>query len=271
MLQQGYKTSIACVPVADRDAMKSGCWTMALCAYYLVVPCFELVRLTSARKIDSQDLLIGDWNTTLRCTRSWFEAELFPPRILVSSGSPSAKLKEQIRRWEWPRKFQCKLSLYPNGTFGLEPSIEATVSDDTKPQQLLPVHGRWTLDPNPYCVTDRFYDQVVLDLYPRAQKKVVGGREEVLQTVSMQIQCRLSGHFSAGKLRCLRDRSPFYARGKLSHGVLVLDRHTQDEGDRRRGKRRPRIAASFTAKRHIPSKQALESYSDVEGRDEFGY
>lgn len=254
------------------ETMKSVCWTMALFAY-LVVAFSRLFRLTSARKIDSQDLLIGDWNTTLRCSRAWYKAELFPPRVIVSDdGAPSAKLKEQSRRWEWPRKFQCKLSLYPNGTFGLEPSApDATVSDDTKPQQLLPVRGRWTLDPNPYCVTDRFYDQVVLDLYPRAQKKVVGGREEVLQTVSMQIQCRLSGHFSAGKLRCLRDCSPFYARGKLSHGVLVLDRHTRDEDDRRRGKRRPRIAASFTAKRQIPSKQALESYSDVEERDEFGY
>ena len=220
---------------------------------------FGLFCYTNARKIDSQDLLIGEWDARIRCPESSFATELFPPRRTVSAKT----VQRKQRKWERPRSFHCRLLLYPNGTFGLEPTGSGWMAANEK-SQILAVRGRWTLDRNPYCVTDRFYDQVVLKSYPRVQKKVVDGREEVLQTVKMQIQCRLSGHFSPGRLPFFRNRKhPCYARGKLSHAVLVLDRQMAKE-DYHMKRRRPKVGASFAARRQIPSMKALERYWEAE-------
>jgi len=212
-----------------------------------------------AGKIDAYDLLIGDWNATIRCSRSVFTSELFPPRVAASDSILQAR-----KGWDLPRNFECRLSLYPNGTFGLEPrssgKLVETGATDVTP---LSVHGRWTLDPNPYCVTDRFYDQVCLRSYPRVKKKRMDGREEQEQVVKenvFRIQCRLSGHFSRGKLPLFRSTSkPFYARGKLSHGVFIISDDNQQESHRGRTRARPKVAASFAARRQIRSRSDLES------------
>lgn len=206
----------------------------------------------NAGKIDSHDLLIGDWDTTLRCSNSRF-GEVFPPRV-------SAVLsKEEQRRWGTPRNFHCRLSLHPNGTFGLEPSGTAT-------SQLLSVHGRWTLETNPYCVTDRFYDDLILDSYPRVQKKREGDEETVVRKLRLNFKCRLSGHFTGDRLR-FQDRDHF-ARGKMSHGVLILQR--DDDESKKPWWYRPRIAGSFSARRLIPSRSALASQLG-DDMEVFGY
>lgn len=218
---------------------------------------------TESGKIDSHDLLVGNWNMTIRCSKAWFESELFPPCASRDAVPPVRKL------WWGQRDFQCNLSLFPNGTFGLQPQ-----DDESTTQNCLPLHGRWALDPNPYCVTDRFYDQVVLQSYPRMQKKVVNGQEAILQTLSLDLWCRLTGHFSHGRqLRAFLGRGgkPPYASGKLSHGVFILSRE-QSAADQPVGIARRRIAASFKARRHIPSKLDLaESAFDDEGGTLFGY
>ena len=225
----------------------------------LLVAVLLLTRWAEAGKIDSVDLLVGDWNTTLRCGDSWFASTLFPPRESQSV----ERIPQSRKGWERNRNFQCSLSLYPNGTFGLHPQVARTAgADSATGGQILPVHGKWTLHPNPYCVTDRFYDQVVLHSFPRVQKKVVDGQaEEILQSLSLDIQCRLTGHFSHGRLvRRFWGRDPrCFARGKLSHGVVVLNQALAT--DQKIGAR-PRIAATFAASRNIPSRSNLGSYSD---------
>jgi len=241
----------------------------ALLAIVIVWPLLS-AREAESGKIDSQDLLVGNWNTTIRCSKSWFASELFPP-CASRDAVPLAR-----KRWERAREFQCSLSLYPNGTFGLQPIDD----EEGSTARRLPVHGRWSLDPNPYCVTDRFYDQVVLQAYPRIQKKVVDGREEIMQKLSVDVQCRLTGHFSHGRrLRAFWGRGdgaagdPPFARGKLSHGVIVLNREQNAPDQQTSGAHHRKIAATFAAQRDIPSRRDLaeNTFNYDEDIADFGY
>ena len=223
---------------------------------------------SEAGKIDSLELLVGDWNTTIRCSSLRFASELFPPRVLQSD----ERVPQSRIGWERPRTFHCNLSLYPNGTFGLYANqnvVDTAANADDDNSQPLPVRGRWILQPNPYCVTDRFYDQVILHSYPRIKKKVVDGQEEeILQSLRLDIQCRLTGHFSHGRLLPVWGRLPFFARAKLSHGVVVLN---QEFSGQLTSKARPRIAATFAATRNIPSnRRGLENSFD-DDKIIFGY
>jgi hypothetical protein len=219
----------------------------------IFVLCF--IAQSSARKIESHDLLIGDWNTTLRCSRSWF-SKVFPP-----PDASEGELSTRRGQWETPRNFHCRLSLYPNGTFGFEPR------EVTAMPPVFSVHGRWTVKINPYCVTDRFYDELVLEAYPRVQKKLEDGKETIIQKVKVKLQCRLSGHFTGDRLR-FKDRDQF-ARGKLTHGVLVFERNNDES--KKTWWHRPRIAASFSASRLIPSWTALASQVGDDDQEESGY
>lgn len=207
--------------------------------------CFTWCR---AGKIDSNDLLIGDWDTVIRCTKSRF-VDLFPERQSV--GTEEQPLMKWNRR---PRDFRCQFSLYTNGTFGLRPVCDG--GDPATPSSVLLVNGRWSLLSNPYCVTDRFYDDLTLESYPRIKKTWQGTNATVVQRSVIKLKCRLSGHFTGDRLR-FREQDQF-ARGRLSHGSIVVL-----HDDRKRNQiwwRQPRIAASFSAKRFIASKDALLSY-----------
>jgi hypothetical protein len=280
----------------------------------LVVPCslFIVTTLTvstvAARSLDSEELLVGNWQLSLVCTPQCFD-ELFPPRIAVvlvhsesESDSPTKETTKRparsqrgttslencgdyIRR-RWPRRFGCNLKVFRNGTFALEPTNEAlslatavggrssvacleklssASKDDTmhhsdgKNEALafLPIRGRWNVLSNPYCATDRFYDDLHLSSYPRAQKRIENNYmrkikdskviEEsskttttaaddntlptLLKRVHLHFHCRLYGHytdgglirklFSTSKKTSLGDGP--YCRGRLSHGAIVQD------------------------------------------------
>jgi hypothetical protein len=131
----------------------------------------------------------------------------------------------------------------------------------------LPINGQWRIQPNPYCATDRFFDQMIFDSYPRVQKQTSFDekRSQILQKRRLRIQCRLYGHYTSGRIPFARS----YARGKLSHGVLI------SSGDSNKSKgllqRFPRVPASFKAERSIPSKDALTSLLDHYDKKIFGY
>lgn len=222
-----------------------------------------LLAVSEGSKIDSLDLLVGSWDTTIRCSKSSF-ANIFPPHICTTQ--PDSSTKSKRRQRDYSQRFQCRLHIYGNQTFAFEPVADVlndknrrTNEQQYNAPEMLAVKGRWTLDANPYCVTDRFYDQLVLDSYERIQKKMVDGREEKLQTVKMQMTCRLSGHFPLRKMS-------LYARGKLSHGVLILDKRSEENSSKR-----PIFAGFFVAKRLISSKQDLDIHNLEDDEKTFGY
>lgn len=226
-----------------------------------------LSSLASARLLDSDELLLGTWKTMIRCSPSFFKSELFPPQYL--STSCSIIDESQINRRNWlnyqkSRSFPCSLSIYPNGTFLLLP-------DQLLEHDCLSVRGEWKVKSNPYCATDRFYDQFIFRSYPRVQhqiNRIEGSRKRqngILQTLTLHFQCRLYGHHSAGRIRF----SSVFARGKLTHGSLIVNR--QCAASRNLYDNVKRIKARFYGRRFIQSKDALSCQTDEYDEKFFGY
>lgn len=216
-----------------------------------------LSSLCFSRKLESTELLFGEWDTKIRCTPECFEA-LFPLRTSTSK----TPLRPQKNSWgllQLPRSFPCKLSIHPNGTFGLEPNLcpheKLMHSTSFGSDNILPIRGRWRLETNPYCSTDRFFDQLTFTSYPRVQKRVVGDMEATLQSIHLEFKCRLVGHFSAGRLR-FNDRNNL-ARGRLTHGSLQFkyDNEKMQQTKRFRWIHSPRIrrTVAFSGRRLIPN------------------
>lgn len=187
--------------------------------------------------LSSTDLAIGRWNIQLHCDPDFFASELFPLRYrtisqhdVVTSGS---------------KRHECSLCLFSNGTFLLAPS--RTSGDDEK----LQIRGDWVLHRNPYCVTDRYYDALVLTSRNRIQKRIdttTGSpTTEVLQKLRFQINCRLYGHFSGGGLwHWLRGSKPPYP-GRLSHGTVLKGNDSFQTTSSRR-----LVVGSFSGRRRAP-------------------
>ena len=130
----------------------------------------------------------GEWDLKIRATRRYLRDEpiaqaLFPTTSLTKT------------------KFKGRLSLFPNGNFTF------LVDGDNG----MPIHGRWELGRNPYCPTDRFYDDLLLESYPRVQKR--SNDDQVVQRVNFQMKCRIYGRYWG----CERSRA------RISHGVLLTN------------------------------------------------
>lgn len=209
--------------------------------------------LTFARTLSSTELAIGEWQVDLRCTDSTLYESIFPQRNVTAPRT--AKPVFQLFR----KRHSCKLSIFPNGTFCLQPSLQGaapppieeesskndTTASSTATAAFLPMHGRWTLRSNPYCVTDRFYDDLILSAFPRVQKSIhEDGEVQVLRRLQVDLYCRLQGHYShQGLLRWIR-RQMSSERGFLYHGTLLQKEEAAEPWWRRR-----RVMASFTGHR----------------------
>ena len=258
-----------------------------------------------AKKIDSHDLLIGDWEASVRLTTAG------------SRTGPGLRRQQPHAHRQHARNIPCRLSLYANGTFGLtdrrynDPRVPIRPQPQPQPQpeqqvhspSLLLIRGKWRLHTNPYCVTDRFYDTVLLE---------TSVRRLPIRQVRLKLQCRLSGHFSNGHRRTFlqrrnhlkHDNYYYYARGKMTHGVVTLEEEEEDEVDppipnsdttrsmadvkhtniatistpfrylqqqyrqrRRQYRHSKRIVASFSALRYIPTYSDVISQSNDDDND----
>jgi hypothetical protein len=246
-----------------------------LSVIFLVTLSFGCIFLScSSKKIDSYDLLVGEWDTTVR----------FPQKVLqqfkweeVFASTSSVK---PLRRATASGSCNFRLSVYQNGTFGMVPLN----SLNNSPAELC-IRGKWMLQTNPYCVTDRFYDNLYLESYPRVQKMMyefddgfVNGSDVLTtQKLRLKLKCRLCGHFTGRRLR-FRDRH-YYARGMLTHGIILwenLKSESMDSSPSRLWKivrmfRRPKIEASFSARRYLPYPSDFVSVTNECDEVEFGY
>jgi hypothetical protein len=137
----------------------------------------------------------------------------------------------------------CSLSVCPDGTFVLTP-LQKTVNR-------LPLSGQWKLLTNPYCITDRFYDKLVLQSYPRVE---ASRNNTPLQSVELDLSCRMWGKYSNGGL--FRGWRP---TGRMTHGTLVCKKSIPNQKAPRWRMGRP-ILASFSALRssHEPTRDGWE-------------
>ena len=194
-----------------------------------------LPLICHSRMLDSTELMVGDWNLSIQCPTRLFQQQLFPLRNTTLSTSLPRNRQQHA----------CRLSVFSNGTFALSPT---TLLMD----QRLVVRGRWHVHPNPYCVTDRFYDDLILTSFPRTQKLCQkNGMAQPQQKGTWQLQCRLTGHFSPGQWG---RRRPWYGQGRLSRGVLVWQSTLPQ--------RSARWCGSFAGQRWIPPLSILHARDD---------
>jgi hypothetical protein len=262
---------------------------------------------TSARNLDSNELSIGVWNVTMKCRRSSFTSEVFPPRV-------AREQPDQARRRQWiplwgdaSQSFDCQLSLFSNGTFALQPRDEKSWTQlagtnilssngesSHQPHQphqppYLAVHGHWKVQSNPYCVTDRSFDEVTLASVPRVQTRITPNADsaEAVQVQAQRrlrllMQCRLSGHYTNGGLARRLLGKDSYSRGRISRGVILSqdelslaqqDTETDSSNSNSNSNTKPwwqshnKVVASFSARRHIPPGFSLDEDDLIEDEE----
>lgn len=214
-----------------------------------------------ARRLSSESVAIGVWKIQLRgADRQLLESELFPPASTTTIQKQGETAPNRSPLFFWRRRTRncsCRLSVFPNGTFTLEPPMESVgvgggdlhqreeERDGGTPSaaapKILPVRGQWRLDRNPYCATDRFYDGLVLSSYPRAQKRILkkdAGRKDklggllpeddaesltTLKRVRFDLRCRLHGRYTEGGLIRRLVGYERYERGRMTHGTLLRE------------------------------------------------
>jgi hypothetical protein len=224
---------------------------------------------SNARVLSPQEQAIGDWDLSLR-SPLWRRQEnddishiLFPPRQESSH-------KHDKR--DHHRSLSCRLSIYPNGTFALKPKDDEH-GDSTSSGALLTVRGTWKLQPNPYCVTDRQYDQLKLESYPRVQKFRNATLEQdsparILQRVNLQLHCRIWGRYGSDSIRKFAGHPQGSSMSRITHGTVVwndLLKNNNNNGVPWWKSKRPAVCATFSAR---PRTDATHSIDDEDYDDD---
>jgi len=220
-----------------------------------VVLCFA-VRLIDARVLTPYEQAVGQWDVTVKANgwkKSKVSSMLFPPlKSVLLSGDVDIDscLPDTVNN----NNMHCHLSIFPNGTFVMD-----APSDDNGKNRM-PLRGNWKLQPNPYCITDRQYDQLVLESYPRVQKQ----QEQVLQRVDMRLQCRVWGRYGSGPIRKFMGHDNVgRSMSRITHGTLLWNvRESQEPPWKSQ-----RVCASFTAK-PVESSNEEEEEEDFDDEDD---
>ena len=173
-----------------------------------------ILSISTQAALTARELALGDWNLMIKTTRRSIDGEPIARAMFPYSSMTK-------------RRLNCRLSLFPNGNFTLV--LEG--------KNVMPINGRWELGRNPYCPTDRFYDDLLLESYPRARKRTDDG--QVLQRVGFQFKCRIYGRYCGHERRL----------GRINHGMLLRKDHLADVPNTLVGwwKQRP-VIASFTGR-----------------------
>lgn len=209
-------------------------------------------RFAAEAKVwNAQELAVGEWDVTLR--GGWFfdPATIFPRSSPLRGGHQD---NEQfvVRRRPWGSTVDCTLSVCQDGTFVLAPGKASptmlpmnknAVSTKHSKRGRLDLRGHWNVLSNPYCITDRFYDQLTLKSYSRATTTSTSS----WRSGSMDLCCRLWGRHAKS--------DTMGRKGWMTHGTLVWKEHNKKNPFRPR-----RIVASFSAKRlsHEPTQGGWE-------------
>ena len=127
-----------------------------------------------------------------------------------------------------------------------------------------PLQGEWYLTPNPYCVTDRQYDTLLLVSEPRmrrirsqsSSKRILptlsrllspssssndeSSKSMVIERATVELRCKLYGRYSMGSIRNLIGRKHGRSCGRMVCGSIVFvkevistDSSSEDESVRR--------------------------------------
>lgn len=237
--------------------------------------CLGIVFITyhfqaDARPMNSIQLASGEWDVSIFWSR--IDASRIFPSVSAqrsffskkrTTRTKSEMIIPSVKRRPWGTySLDCILSLAPDGTFILAPkkiikyssyssnrkvkehiSMEdcdmSTIEKKSKSSTgVMYMHGCWNVLANPYCLTDRRYDEVSLISYPRQRIKKSGAatdnpeEEERVppRTVQMTMNCRLWGRHGRQPQQSNRQEingEQTSCCGKMTHGTIVWKEHGQ--------------------------------------------
>jgi hypothetical protein len=169
--------------------------------------------MSQAHLLNGYDMAIGKW--TLKMTRRdrWaiLDEILFPP--VQNQGGEEEGVVTVGRARKRKSTLSCSLALEPDGTFVLSP-LPGDLPDR------LPIRGEWFLKSNPYCVTDRQYDELYLVSYPRVKQIQSFDRQYAV----FELRCRLWGRYGMKTIRDAVGYNHGRTMGRLTHGTMLLVR-----------------------------------------------
>ncbi len=184
------------------------------------------------------DLVVGQWDVNLhRRDVHLLESIVFPP-ISCSKQDYclSNSAEKESKGWDKHKKskLQCKLILDKDGTFSLQPPIDlcyARTDGMLYHLDRTPLKGRWELRPNPYCVTDRQYDELTLISNPKTRYNINSKMsKDVEEVVTLEMNCKVWGRFGSNTIRHLLKRPRGRDAAKMTHGSLCIRKDTIGRG-----------------------------------------
>lgn len=221
---------------------------LALLAFLLSSCSF---KNADAHLLSAYELAIQNWDLTLNCG-NWKEGPelLFPLRkSAIEAGIEHDDSNSTNKFWR-KKSITCDLSLFTNGTFALKPKDTFRAPTNTQvPPTSMPLRGKWMLRHNPYCITDRHYDELELACFPRVQRKISKSdgsqtEDQIMQEVRIKLKCRVKGRYSSSAIRNFCGYSQGKSMGRISCGTLLWDVVQSSTGEIPWWKRR-QIGATF--------------------------
>jgi len=236
---------------------------------------------------DAHDLAVGDWDVKLKCGKEFYQTLLFPSitEIVPSREKHSSydRSKKMLSNFHLPplpflqvRTFPCQLTLHPDHTFSLSPTTKSEPTETSDRSRLL-LRGTWKVEPNPYCITDRFYDELHLETYPRklmqrkrqTSQQPATAMDRECRRLSMQLHCRMCGRYaSAGPWRTIRGKTEKIAR--LTRGMLIWSSSQSELESKHNFVKLLPLGASFQGKRMVYQNES-SVYEEQEDQQLFGY
>ncbi len=114
-------------------------------------------------------------------------------------------------------------------------------------RQHQPLRGIWKLDPNPYCVTDRQYDELTLKSIPKvrinsermpmsdstsnSKSAEPNERNDSKEKIIIEMNCNVWGRFGSNPIRHMLKRPRGKDAGRLTHGTMSIVKMKQSEPD----------------------------------------
>jgi len=215
----------------------------------IVASLLRMATFCQAQLLHPNDMAAGRWSVSIkRRDRSLFESMVFPRNpvsdaieVKGDEGSSLSKLKRNRK------PMNCDLILDRDGTFTLSPPDFSSTSDATLEEEdsgqgnrciRQPLKGLWHVRPNPYCVTDRHYDELRLESIPKVRITPNDGGifESSLdelkkwEQVTVELNCNVWGRFGSNPIRHMLRRPRGKNAGRLTHGTMSIVKTTAEGG-----------------------------------------
>ncbi|KAL3769057.1 hypothetical protein ACHAWU_008749 [Discostella pseudostelligera] len=188
------------------------------------------------------------------------------------------------------RSVSCVLNIEKNGKFSLTHVEDGRCSDGMKPssannfdhddpiddstsisnqqQQHQPLRGEWYLTPNPYCVTDRHYDTLLLISEPRMRHC---RRSNIIEKATVELRCKVWGRYGGGAVRRAIGMKHGRIRGRMTHGtILIVKEEAVVDGNKRKKRTlvTREIVGAFGGRALVESEALNKTNDDLDFEEE---